>query len=384
MLLENYKKFYINPSFDNVNDLWSSILEYDFKDYDFFCADVKEFRKATVFRSNTELVLHSNGSTSTPRKFNLGPHSNFWLNSVERFVKFPHGLENVKILNLFSSSLSSMSSQEIYSLPSYTWHNWDGNGMLPIRHTIHYCMQRFALVPFLIKKSNQLGPLFLMGQPFNFLYLNSHKEFQDFLLKSGKILGIVPVDWEPFFKKKGLLDAGFHINDNCVNWTTGVNFYTCKFNTKHFLPTFVIEKNGISNLINLASRPKYPVDDLMKISNTRQKCSCGRWYLPFVFIPHVKFAVRRANEFIYDDSIVDRLDSQYYNLQFVQRGNIVDVLYISPDGMSKTDYSMIQDLLKGMEIVFIKNSYALLGEKVLPYWSGPVAKYYNFKPYRIF
>lgn len=365
MLTRDYAQYYSKPTLENANRLWESISAYNFADYSEFVTEIVPLRQQAAQNDNNALSLQSNGSSQTPRSFLLGPHGLFWLQHIERKVK-------ILTANIFNLGLS-------LSIPSsqFNFRTYNKNSQIvPVKYDFSMSPDRHDLIPKLLEKIESLPEqVILTSNPLAFLPLTAQKEMESYLLK-GKIQSILPIGWEPFFKKRFLISQKVHINDNCVNWTTSLNFWTCPFNTKHFLPTFIMRNNDIVNLLNLTCSSNYPKDDLMIIDPQRSKCACGRWYLPFTFIPHIEFAIRSPDgRVIYDDTIPEELDSIYYNLQFVRTEIGIDILYSALE-MSMHDAQWLQEFFEkyDLPVTFHRNAYSLCGlSKNLPFWGKPHA-----------
>jgi hypothetical protein len=353
VLYNAYLRYYRDSSFENARALWDSILGYDFSD-DLF--NVGRLRRSFSARSHlVDFTLHSNGSTVGPRQFGFGPFSFFWLQHVEDMVKFRGVNKFVYILNSVSSGdrVSHFSA-----LPVRGW------STLPTHFLANVPFEQVDAIPFLIDKLGKVGDFSLTTWPNNWLYLFSDSVFVDFL-RGSKLGSAVSTCWESFCK----VPLGIHFNDNMVNWSTCMNFYTCVTGVKHFLPIFVPMVDGVVNLLNLSGPAVCPVDDLMVLEGSVRSCRCGRKYLPFSFVPQVRNAIRGVDgEVVFTPELAGLLLGRYMNLQFVQRGGVVDVLYILVGGV--LDEEIIRDHFGGFGLVtnFVRDRYFQVGAKLPVFW----------------
>jgi hypothetical protein len=365
-LSDKYAKYYANPSRKNAEILWSAIREYDFSDYTDFIAEVVKLRRSISPQiSETDFFLESNGSIASPRKFPLGPHGLYWLFAIENVVKFPEGVSPVLGI-----------SGSFFSTRSPTWGRVDNErNELPFSQQ-YYFNGRMGHPAYLDKLCSYAlsipEPIIISSVPFNFSHLASCPEFVSLVHNSDKVVGLISLNWEAFFPKFRF--DGVHINDNCINWTTTVNFFTCRHNQRHFLPTFATETGSIINLLNLACPADYSIDDLVVIGRERIRCTCGRWRMPFSFIPHVDRAIRGKDGIIYDCNLPEQLTSLYYNLQFLQSDDKVEVMYCLNGEFKDRDILTSYFASHGLEVGFSENQYFFAGGKLPVFWSGTCSR----------
>lgn len=240
---------------------------------------------------------------------------------IEKECKYPHG-KNYSIL--FSNFLNR---------PNFIISEYHEN-----RHT--HCISYSELSrENILKITEKISSLsnhvaIWTSDKNNLMFLLSDNYFVDFLLQNKERISIINTGISPFFKKKKLLENGFHINDNMIDWYSGLNFYTCKYNKKHILPIFYAEENKSTNLLNLSLRGRMvPKSDYFDYSPLGY-CECGKTHYDLKFIPHIKTTPIVDGEYFYDMEIPELLEGSYYNLQFVQidektldiyyTGNLID------------------------------------------------------------
>ena len=367
-MISKYQKYYRQPTIQNAKDLWHSISTYDFsEDLD----RLAELRIRIPPRpQSADILLYSNGSTRTARQYSFGPHSGFWLNQMEDHVKFRQDNQYITIFpSIMSKTRSFTKTPDKFQ---------ELNATIPIHYMASVSFLEPDATSYLIDNLRKVGQFGLFSEPNNWLYLLSQPEFREFLVDS-QLTSAMSTSWEAFYKKP---PPNTHFNDNMINWSTGMNFYTCPQGTKHFLPTFVpITRGGtpygIVNLINLSVPAIWPVDDLMTISPEIKKCTCGRNYRPFTFIPHIdNTIISSSGKPIFDLGLADQLQGSYLNLQFVQYKQKIYVLYISttePDTEIITEYFAMH----GLQTQFIKNAFLGLNKKYPVFWRSRTLPKYN-------
>jgi hypothetical protein len=351
MLYDAYAQYYADPSFVNAEALWDCILKYDFTES---LDGLVELRKRIPPQPHlADFVFHSNGSTGQPRHFQFGPHCGYWLRQIEDIVKYRRTNRFVYLANSITTHDRHLRFGE---LPA------DYNSF-PYAASVRFDYS--DAVPFLIDKLQNIGEFGLDTSPNNWLYLFSNNKFVNFLCRS-RLTSALSTCWELICKDPPF---GIHLNDNMVNWSTCMNFYTCSHRTKHFLPTFVPTKFGIINLLNLSQPAMWPLDDLMVIRHPVLVCPCGAAYQHFRFTPHVTHTIRSSSgQIVHPQELAKQLMSCYINLQFVQLGQTVDVLFIVDGDMLDTSIISEYFATYGLKTNFLRNKYFKIVSKLPVFW----------------
>lgn len=148
---------------------------------------------------------------------------------------------------------------------------------------------------------------------------------------------------EAFFDDTLLIRRGIVVNDNMVNWRSGVSFYTCQFGKRHGLRNIYGKRNGrYYNLININCKEGTPIDDLVYYS--KESCPCGRSFVLEDIIPHYEFCPKRNDgSFIFDLSLARKIKHQWYTVQFVENDGKLDCHYTSEN---RLDQDMIENELR--------------------------------------
>ena len=373
-MLNAYRTYVLSRTEQNAEILWKAILEFDFFDYEHICKELKSiWESASIAVVNQ--FLTSNGTTSgTPKSYAVGPLFDFWLPRIEWMIKYQsiNKTPSIYIREGFPYFLDTkIGFSEKKSILVDGFINLD----------FRYVSKSLNLMEDVIKNFyEEKGKFWFITQPNKYLYLFGHPEFRDLLKNNENKIKVVSTDWEPFFNHP------FVINDQMINWVTMVNFYTCKYNTKHFLPLFLIENNSIINLLNLANKKELPIDDKVIINKQRQLCQCGKYYLPFNMISHINCAINTPNGYFNDVNIANSLVSTYYNLQFIQKSKFnIDILFTASNSFKDKDFLVSIWENQGMQVSFYPERYLVMGvNKILPFYNNKTTmSYYSHKFYKV-
>jgi hypothetical protein len=172
--------------------------------------------------------LYSNGSLGDGSVFKL-PFSHFWLFGVERFLK-SGGVG-------FSIGLHLVAGSEI-SFTRSDFNSWCGGWL-----RVGYGVDPFLLRRRLLGLFGLFGGLNLLGRSFVFLFLFGNVGFRGVLsglFLDKVLLSVVNTDDVPFFDSCGVL-----VNDQMMDWGSGVGFWGCRFGVRHFLPLFCLGGLGV-------------------------------------------------------------------------------------------------------------------------------------------
>lgn len=152
----------------------------------------------------------------------------------------------------------------------------------------------------------------------NLMYLASDNKFCHFMIENSKRINLINTGITAFFKKNRLIEAGVHINDNMIDWYSGLNFYTCRHNNKHVLPMFFMNDRVSTNLLNLSRRGEMVIkSDHFEIEPILA-CQCGKRAYNLSFIPHIRVTPTIDNLTFYRPDLAEMLIGSYCNMQFIQ------------------------------------------------------------------
>jgi hypothetical protein len=219
---------------------------------------------------------------------------------------------------------------------------------------INFCYKKTSEIFNFIPKNEKIN---LFARPKTWLYLLKNDHFIEDLNKyKENIYSLISTDYPALFPKDKIPEPIF-LNDNCIDWRTGVNFYTCKYKNKHSVPCYLETQKGICNLLNLGKNKLIgPEVDYIEI--TEKKCECGKKICFF------------KSRYIEDpcEKIINKLNDNYLNLQFHFKENEVDIYYIKPnkEKISEKDKEIILDQYK--QCNFVENGLFSSGRKCPTWW----------------
>lgn len=363
-LVKAYHKFYETANADS--DFITSLLSYDFSNYHEI---MDELSKLQPNLCGKVLKLYTNGTTTgTSRAYSFGPISSIPV--LEKVIKTRGNAYRIWI-NSYSLSHVPDLIDEGNLINDITFNlkfNFDVTNLSALRNTI--------------KQHHEVN---LICKPATMLYLSGTQEFIDIVQEFKDRISVISTsDWEPFFKKKPLYPIP--LNDNMIDWSSGINFYQCVKGHKHFLPTFVYQNNKVRNLLNLTSVNWKETDDLVNLDKV-VSCECGKNRMEFSFVPHYRH--QTTNYFEMTKALyaaIEQLIDPYINLQFIDKYDTINILYTlsSKKPISEHDTHYITNALSsvGKTALYHKDKFSVLGtNKIVPFAKGLYKMLdYGYKP----
>jgi hypothetical protein len=269
---------------------------------------------------NWEYFSTSGSSRSAPRKYQVGPYANLWVQALWEMTRFPLGWRVIVNLNpIFNRDTPLRVVADSAGLPQHivTCSLAAPNSLPELLDVFRHFLTQYPAYS-------------ILSTPDAFLYLNRQEAFQEFVIENRRRINLMSQLWEPFYSKTFLLNQGVHCSDAMVDWTTGLNFHTCSTGEQHTYPLFATSGDRRVNLMNLMPTPELGPgrdDDLFEPLSVA-KCACGQNRLVYRFVPHQPTAVRTANgEIVYDVELAEQLTSQLHCVQFIQERDIVTIFY---------------------------------------------------------
>lgn len=360
-LTKAYEDYHGDPNPDTAKELLSEVKNYDFTTFE---EDLKKLQELAeketsldqdVFRAldipeKTELTFEmfafnaapmtTNGSTGNgPTAYAFGPNYQYWRSNLTDHLRNPENIE--REINLENVNKGS------------------------IVNTIE----------------RTEGDVWLSGRPADFIFPTTDPKTSEYIkANADKIKYLTTYDTEP------LIRSSIYHNDQMIDWTSGLNFRTCRHGNKHILPTFAfLPGNKVRNMLNLhRNKQEFTMSDLFKPKGFFQ-CPCGATACDLEFIPHFDKAIKNKNgEPFYLPSLMNDLHGSYMNLQFLQEevgGKVL--VYVVPNEVPASDYDHIRDLLadKGFDSELKMNRYFMVGRKLMHFWQSSRAgvKEFNSK-----
>jgi hypothetical protein len=138
-----------------------------------------------------------------------------------------------------------------------------------------------------LREHKNRSKTFLSGDPHTLNQIVRNEALLDEL--GEHVYGIVNLNDKTYCDSTGCTRRGILFNDQMINWKSGVNFYTCCHNHQHFLPIFVKRDGRFFNLLNFLTLSDD--SDIFEIEPQKELCGCGRFRMPFRFVPHFRHSI---------------------------------------------------------------------------------------------
>lgn len=349
-LIKAYHTFYQTANPDN--DFVTALKQYDFSDY---YAVMEELAKLRPYKCGKVMKLLTNGTTTGIAKtYTFGPISA--LPQIELALQTTEPSYIIWLNAYNERNISDLTDNK------HLFHNITFNLKLQFDNTnLHILLQHMKSIH---------GKISLVSKPLSLLYLSNCPAFLNILDTFQEQISIISTsDWEPLFRKLPLTQRGIHVNDNMIDWGTGINFYHCSHQQLHFLPTFIYDNQKVRNLLNLTTYKRYHSDDIINLG-TVVPCSCGKNRMEFSFTPHQALQISNyltLKPLIYDT--LEQLIDPYINLQFIETSDTMNILYTlsTTRSMSDHDQHLLTKTLP-LPVVFQKDKLVLRGAgKIVPF-----------------
>jgi hypothetical protein len=281
---------------------FSGAIEFDPK--------IVDALKLHDFPDEHKVFLNTSGSsTGVPKKYSFSDIRT--LMPIEYGCKYPHGKGFVIQLYMDRTGQTSMSSRGAADNEPHFDHYLVFSDLSDSK--IKFIISELSSI---LEKQEKI--ILWNSDQNNLMYLASDHHFYHFMIENANRISLLNTGITAFFKQNRLREAGVHINDNMIDWYSGLNFYTCRHNNKHILPMFFMNDRVSTNLLNLSRRGEMVVkSDYFDISPSFM-CQCGKMTYNLRFIPHKRVTPEIDNLTMYMPDIAEMIVGSYYNMQFVQ------------------------------------------------------------------
>lgn len=224
-----------------------------------------------------------------------------------------------------------------------------------------------AALVALLRSSGDKSVIFC--RPNAALALSRDPAFSEYLSSPHNLQCLATSDWEPVYDAGSFIDRGVYVNDNMIDWQTGLNFYHCPYGGRHFLPMFYGRGASFENLLNLEQGGRAPAGDELEVAGLSQ-CRCGRKKMDIRFTPHHSIQISKYAEVrgAVEGYLMPRLRSQLAYIQFVEGERGFDVLYYRVGGgvLDPGEEAAVREAVGDAGMCRNKFSFCGLG-KVCPY-----------------
>lgn len=348
-LVRCYELYYSNP-YRYANDLYHAIINYDFQGYPDSMAEINLIKSAYL-TSNDSIYIRSNGTTfSTDVRYSIGPMFGFWCPAIEKHLR---GFD-IEVLFSYGSVIDDSSS---YCRPMV------GQGRDKNKYIISFDIMseanRIDVLAILSRLSERHNcRLSIAGVPTLWVLISTDSEIKNHIRTYlPYIKSFINIDWESWVSESFLRD--FFLNDQMIDWRTGLNFYTCAAGELHFLPIFHIGTDGLcSNLLNLSIMSEVSSDTWMDYGTILCKCNRVRRAIKFCSKPDLNFDFPRH--------VINDFESGYLNLQFLRDDSGTKVLYKTSNQFR--DQQLLYDII-GDHVSIQSDQHFFIGRKKVNFFS---------------
>lgn len=356
-MLEELIEYFNNPlDIGCMGQLAGSLFDFNFADYEQKMQDAWRNYVLSGYEHDS-VELQSNGSTGGKKGYYFG--SNFSI--LSKLIESRLRERDKKTVTIVFSPRSGISTKN-------TSHREDAVIFADPNSDSELC-QNLDLI------RDRFSVFNIMALPNVWIYLSTNNAFRDWVEENKlNINAFVNTDWDLSMKP---ID-GVYIRDQMIDWKSGLNFYTCRSGTVHFIPIFFESNQRVYNVLNLCKDSR-PIDDLYFLdANSLRVCGCGKSFIPLKIIPHHEYRITNdKGEPIDTSGFYDNLKSNYLNLQVHQdlEGKVT-VFYRSKQPDTE-DLGCIFNFLnsKGIEkIRFMDSRYFKVGSKTYSFWRSKKVK----------
>lgn len=324
-LIKLYSTYYAVPSLTNLRKLYMGIISYNFKDYNLF---LSEMEKIEPSKTNDFTTLFTN----TGSVYEIGPNPYDILKLIENYLQYKHLSSYDKKLIYVDDAILTNVQQPILKTGAT-----DGFVTSKLQ-TFKEELKAFSKDKLIIGKAYAIN------------------QIQDVAAM------LINVNVPCFIKQTGI-----YINDQMINWKTGLNFWTCINGHKHFLPIFIKRDSYYLNLLNF-NRIKQPIDDHFEIKSEFVKCECGKFRCSYYFIPHVNnfFTDQNYDELI---NLANKLVTPFRFVQFVEIEGQINLFYTTDKSVTidPNDVEIIKNQFN-KPVQLMKNQCFQVGAKLPAFW----------------
>lgn len=356
-MISAYHRYCHEGSPDSLREFLELAFNFDFLDYESIRDEMFRIYQKTELIGTQSRSLSSNGSIGRRTSYIFGPNTNDTTYTTENYLRC-YKNQSIPRIILYDTFPFYM-PQERFFIEERSGVDY------VIRCDLNSHRAEDFLLTFLknLNYSKQYNFYNTLGRwqrivnlPRIVEFLNEHPNFL-----------LTNADSEAFFKRSIFNRV---VNDQMIDWKSGLNFYTCPEGTIHFIPLFVITEHRSYNLLNLADKQGWENSDLFEVSAERRICSCGKPYFPLTFIPHVSHSPIHEGRYLYDISLAERLTSRYNNIHFIQRSHSeMDISYSLMEG-EMLDEEVLRATFP-LTLTFRPNTVFRIGRgKQLVFWKG--------------
>lgn len=365
-LIESYAEYFERQTEESVDLLFDSLLNYDFREYRDDAEKVAGMSRS--FRCDHDpVLLYTNGSSSGRRTpYGFRPQFFRWASRIEPFLRNIHSGRNIFLCCRIGTGVPPR--KLLISEVTNNKKHYDASGNFLDDNQIE------ELFRFTGSVYEKFGEVNFSAFPDVWNMLFSNPLFNHLCEENREKIGcLVNSDFEMFFTNRNL-----YVRDQMINWKSGVNFFTCRFGHKHFLPIFHM-LGGCLNLTNLAGQ--YDDSDKVRLQEERVLCECGRIRVPMEVLFHQRHTPLNPDGSPIDFTpLRDSLGGRYASFQIHQDENDKITAFITPlKGSIDEETEVIRSFFSGMELSIEVNKYFEVGSKRYCFWRSNQVQVQEFR-----
>jgi hypothetical protein len=354
-IVEHYARYLERQDEKSIDDLFECTLSYDFADYEADMLEIAEMHRISATCGDGLTLLHTNGSSDgSPRRYEFGPHFARWAGHIEPFLRALYCGTCIMLCCRIGSGCSP--KRLTFTEVENNKRHYDASGNLLDRWQLRELFNHVKDI------HERRGKVSLSAFPDVWNMLLSNPFFNNLCEENrDRIAFFVNSDFEMLFGSEKFL-----FRDQMINWSSGLNFYTCEAGTKHFLPIFHNEE-GCTNILNVLARR----DDSDSVAlGARARCKCGRHFMPMDILFHKKNTILGAAGTPVDFSpLRANLRGRYATFQIHQDENEKVKVFMTPIGVvNKRDLEFIRSFFSEFEMSMEFNRYFEVGSKRYCFW----------------
>lgn len=365
-MLAAYTRYCAQGTPASLREFLEEAFHFNFVDYKAVLAEMFKVYQSMPLMFEETRSLSSNGTVGKRATYTFGPHTNYTTYTTECYLRNMKNLSIPRII-LYDTFPFYMPAERL-------WVDKKLGVDYHVRCDLNSHRAEDFLLAFLRQLDDKQYNIYntlgkwqrLVNLPRIVEFINQHENFL-----------ITNADSEAFFKRSTFNQV---LNDQMIDWKSGVNFYTCPNETLHFIPLFYSKDGKTYNLLNLADKQGWDDSDIFDVSEQIEVCACGKHYLPFKFIPHFQHSPTINGEYIYDIGLAEKLKSCYNNIHFIQRDDEIDVSYSLMRGEMLDEERLTSHF--SCKLNFLPNTIFRVGRgKQVVFWKGKQSLWPTINPF---
>ena len=366
-IVEHYARYLERQDDKSIDDLFGRMLSYDFADYDADMIEIADMHRISATCGEEATLLYTNGSSGgAPKQYEFGPRFGRWAGHIEPFLRALHCGPCIMLCCRIGNGRPP--KRLTFAEVENNKRHYDASGNLLDRWQLRELFDHVKDI------HGRRGKVILSAFPDVWNMLLSNPLFNNLCEENrDRIAFFVNSDFEMLFGSEKFL-----VRDQMINWSSGLNFYTCEAGVKHFLPIFHKNEEGCTNILNaLAKR-----DDSDSVAlGARKKCECGRHFMKMDIVFHKKNAILGIDGTPVDFSpLRASLKGRYAAFQIHQDENEKVKVFMTPIGVTnKRDLEIIGSFFSGFEMSMEFNRYFEVGSKRYCFWRSSQVETREFR-----